>query len=79
MAQGTVKWFNGEKGFGVASLLSMVAVRTCSCTTARSSPHLATAHLRRGSGWNSKPPRARRALRRRRFALFSRNYKFVEC
>jgi cold shock protein len=41
MAQGTVKWFGSEKGFG--SLQPREAARTCSSTSAQS----------RGSGYRS--------------------------
>ena len=33
MAQGTVNWFNGDKGYGFTWWR---AARTCSCTSARS-------------------------------------------
>ena len=61
MAQGTVKWFNGEKGFGF--IRSMEAARMCSSTTAPSSRPV-TGRSMKASAWSSTPPRAPRVLRR---------------
>jgi len=61
MAQGTVKWFNGEKGS--ASSRWMAAALTCSSTTAQSSRPV-TVRSMKASAWSSTPPRARRVLRR---------------
>jgi hypothetical protein len=52
MAQGTVKWFNGEKAS--ASSRWMAAALTCSSTTAQSSRPV-TVRSMKASAWSSPP------------------------
>ena len=66
MAQGTVKWFNGEKGFGFISPDG--GARTCSCTSRRSWDRV-TGILRKTSGLSSKSPKASAGRRPQTSAL----------
>jgi CspA family cold shock protein len=68
MAQGTVKWFNGEKGFGFIAVDGGGADVFVHYSAIESTGYRS---LEEGSGWSSRPPRARKAPRLARFTLSS--------